>query len=292
MKDAEKIKDLQAAQLTVNQKDKQLKEQEIIEQHKNLNLLRGVLVSVFLLALSVFQLFRYRQKAELAKKSLENERLQNEAHRSLIEMKAEALRSQMNPHFIFNSLNTIEGFMLQNRTLEASTFLQKFSKLIRQVLENSRHSTISLEQDLDVLRIYAQLESIRYEGTFTYAFDVDESILEYQIPPTLIQPFVENAILHGLRNRFKSDEGGFLSITVENIEKNIHIRIEDNGVGRENALKINKNNTVAGKTAIGMDNTAERLRIFSPEAKLLITDLNPNAADGNIGTRVEFRLPK
>ena len=182
--------------------------------------------------------------------------------------------------------------MLQNRTLEASMFLQKFSKLIRQVLENSRHSTVSLEQDLDVLKIYVQLESIRYEGTFKYAFDVDDSILEHHIPPTLIQPFVENAILHGLRNRFKSDEGGSLKIIVETIEQNIHIRIEDNGVGRGNALKINKNNVVLGKTSIGMDNTAERLRIFSPDAKLLITDLNPNAADGNIGTRVEFYLPK
>lgn len=295
LKDAEKIKDLQAAQLTVNQKDKQLKEQEIVEQQKNLNLLRGGLITVFLLALSLFQLFRYRQRAELAKKSLENERLQNDAQRNLIEMKAEALRSQMNPHFIFNSLNTIEGFMLQNRTLEASTFLQKFSKLIRQVLENSRYSTVSLEQDLDVLRIYVQLESIRYEGTFKYEFDVDESVLEYQIPPTLIQPFVENAILHGLRNRFKANGApcaGFLKITVEEVAKVVCIRIEDNGVGRENARKIQKNNTVAGKTSIGMDNTAERLRIFSPEAQLLITDLNPNAADGNIGTCVEFRLPK
>ncbi len=291
LKEAEQVKDLQSAQLIVNQKDKQIKEQEIAEQFKNLNLLRGLLVSLFLLALLLWQLVRYRQRAELAKKKLENERLQNEAHRSLIEMKAEALRAQMNPHFIFNSLNTIEGFMLQNKTLEASSFLQKFSKLIRLVLENSRHSTISLEQDLEVLRIYVQLESIRYEGTFTYAFDVDDSVLEYQIPPTLIQPFIENAILHGLRHRFKSSEGGFLKITVEEVEKNLVILIEDNGLGRENARKNRENSVIVGKTSIGMDNTAERLRLFSPDAKLIISDLNPNAADGNVGTRVELRLP-
>jgi tetratricopeptide (TPR) repeat protein/type II secretory pathway pseudopilin PulG len=296
LKEAEQVKDLQSAQLVVNQKDKQIKEQEIAEQQKNVNLLRGVILIGFLLALSLWQIFRYRQRAELAKKKLENERLQNEAHRSLIEMKAEALRAQMNPHFIFNSLNTIEGFMLQNRTLEASTFLQKFSKLIRLVLENSRHSTVSLEQDLEVLRIYVQLESIRYEGTFKYEFDVDDFILEYQIPPTLIQPFIENAILHGLRNRNKSigaaTNGGFLKITVEEIENAISIRIEDNGVGRENARKLKQNNILSGKTSIGMDNTAERLRLFSPDTKLTISDLYPNAEDGNVGTRVEFRLPK
>ena len=292
LKEAEQIKGLQATQLLVNQKDTKIKEQEIAEQSKNLNLLSGLLVSLFLVALLLWQLVRYRQRAELAKKKLENERLQNEAHRSRIEMKAEALRAQMNPHFIFNSLNTIEGFMLQNKTFEASSFLQKFSKLIRLVLENSRHSTISLEQDLEVLRIYVQLESIRYEGTFTYEFDVDDAVLDYQIPPTLIQPFIENAILHGLRHRFKSSEGGFLKITVEEVEKNLVVLIDDNGLGRENARKNRENNTIAGKTSIGMDNTAERLRLFSPDAKLIISDLNPNAPDGNVGTRVELRLPK
>lgn len=296
LKESEQIKDLQAAQLILNQKDTQLKQQEIEETQKNVNILRGLLLLGALLVLALWQVFRYRQRADSAKKKLENERLQNETHRSLIEMKAEALRSQMNPHFIFNSLNTIEGFMLQNRTIEASTFLQKFSKLIRLVLENSRHSTISLEQDLEVLRIYVQLESIRYEGTFKYEFDIDDFILEYKMPPTLIQPFVENAILHGLRNRNKlggqEATDGFLKITVEEIEKNIIVRIEDNGVGRENARKIEKNSTISSKTSIGMDNTAERLRIFSPDAKLIIADVNPNAPDGNVGTRVEFRLPR
>ena len=292
LKEAEQVKGLQATQLLINQKDTKIKEQEIAEQSKNLNLLSGLLVSLFLVALLLWQLVRYRQRAELAKKKLENERLQNEAHRSRIEMKAEALRAQMNPHFIFNSLNTIEGFMLQNKTLEASSFLQKFSKLIRLVLENSRHATISLEQDLEVLRIYVQLESIRYEGTFTYEFDVDDAVLDYRIPPTLIQPFIENAILHGLRHRFKSSEGGFMKITVEEVEKNLVVLIEDNGLGRENAQKNRENSAIAGKTSIGMDNTAERLRLFSPDAKLIISDLNPNAPDGNVGTRVELRLPK
>ena len=296
LKESEQVKDLQATQIALNQRNTQIKQQEIEESQKNINILRGLLLLGFLLALALWQLFRYRQRAELAKKKLENERLQNEAHRSLIEMKAEALRSQMNPHFIFNSLNTIEGFMLQHRTIEASTFLQKFSKLIRLVLENSRHSTISLEQDLEVLRIYVQLESIRYEGTFKYAFDVDDFILEYQIPPTLIQPFVENAILHGLRNRNKlagqEATDGFLKITVEESGKNIVIRIEDNVIGRENARKIQKIGSISGKTSIGMDNTAERLRIFSPDAKLVIADLDPHAHDGNVGTRVEFWLPR
>jgi tetratricopeptide (TPR) repeat protein/type II secretory pathway pseudopilin PulG len=293
LKEIEQVKDLQSAQLIVNQKDAQFREQQIVEQSKNLNLLRGALILSLLLAMALWQLFRYRQRAELAKKKLENERLQNETHRSLIEMKAEALRSQMNPHFIFNSLNTIEGFMLQNRTMEASTFLQKFSKLIRLVLENSRHSTISLEQDVEVLKLYVQLESIRYEGTFTYEFDVDDFILEQKIPPTLIQPFIENAILHGLRNRNKSatQPQGFLKITIEEVQNVLVIRVEDNGIGRENAQKIKQNNVILGKTSIGMDNTAERIRLFSADSTLTITDLNPTDADGNVGTRVEIKFP-
>jgi tetratricopeptide (TPR) repeat protein len=292
LKEAEQVKDLQSTQLILNQKDKEINEQKIAEQHQNLNLLRGALLASILLALSLWQVFRYRQSAERTRKKLADERLQNETHRSLLEMKAEALRSQMNPHFIFNSLNTIEGFMLQNKTLEASSFLQKFSKLIRLVLENSRHPTISLEQDLEMLRIYVQLESIRYEGTFKYEFDVDDYVLDHHIPPTLIQPFVENAILHGLRHRFKSTESGFLKITVEEVDKTLVMRVEDNGIGRDNARKNHTISTISGKTSIGMDNTAERLRIFSPDSQLLMTDLNPNALDGNVGTRVEIRLPK
>ncbi|MDZ7878918.1 MAG: tetratricopeptide repeat protein [Saprospiraceae bacterium] len=291
LKEIEQIKNLQAAQLVLNQKDKEIKEQKIAEQTQNLNLLRGVLFLGGLLGLSLWQLLRYRQREERVRKKMETERLQNKTHRSLLEMKAEALRAQMNPHFIFNSLNTIEGFMLQNKTLEASSFLQKFSKLIRLVLENSRHATISLEQDLEVLRIYAQLESIRYEGTFQYEFDVDDDILDHSIPPTLIQPFIENAILHGLRHRFKSTEGGFLKITAEEVDKNLVIRIEDNGIGRDNARKNQAQSTLSSKTSIGMDNTAERLRIFSAEAQLVVRDLNPTAPDGNVGTFVEIHLP-
>jgi tetratricopeptide (TPR) repeat protein len=298
LKEAEQIKNLQGAQIILNQKDTELKERQITEQHQNLNLLRGALIAGIMLTFSFWQIFRLRQRAELAKKKFENERLQNETQRSLVEMKAEALRAQMNPHFIFNSLNTIEGFMLQNRTMEASTFLQKFSKLIRLVLENSRHATISLEQDVEALRIYVQLESIRYEGTFKYEFDVDDAVLDQRIPPTLIQPFIENAILHGLRNRNKPNEndptngGGFLKITAESLGDNLIILVEDNGIGRKNAGKIKQTNVLLEKTSIGMDNTTERLRLFSPNAQLLISDLNPDATDGNVGTRVEVRLPR
>jgi sensor histidine kinase YesM len=145
---------------------------------------------------------------------------------------------------------------------------------------------------LEMLRIYVQLESIRYEGTFKYEFDVDDYVLDHHIPPTLIQPFVENAILHGLRHRFKSTESGFLKITVEEVDKTLVMRIEDNGIGRDNARKNQTTSTITGKTSIGMENTAERLRIFSPDAQLIMSDLNPNAPDGNVGTRVEIRLPK
>jgi ligand-binding sensor domain-containing protein len=218
------------------------------------------------------------------------EQLKSEFQQKLSESRFEILRSQMNPHFIFNCLNTIEAFILTKQTPEASVFLQKFSKLIRKVLENSRHNAISLEQEAESLQLYLQLERIRYDKKFDYEVNIDDNLLEYQIPPMLIQPFIENAILHGIRNR--TEGVGWLKVSIEDAKENIAIQIIDNGIGRERANLLQHAATTKYKHSLGMKLTEERLKMFNPNTQLVISDTYPNTTDGNVGTSVRFLLPK
>lgn len=214
--------------------------------------------------------------------------LKTEFNNRLAEARISALRAQMNPHFIFNCLNTIEGFVLENKKWEASVFLQKFSKLIRLVLENAQYSTIPLEQDLDALRMYVDLEKVRYEGIFDAKIVADEALLEKPIPPMLLQPFVENAILHGLRHR--NTEGGHLKVIVQQKDaQHIECIIEDNGIGRTNAALLHQQKENLHKTSLGMKFTEERLRFFADTAVMTIEDAFPN--EKNCGTRVRIVLP-
>ena len=111
-----------------------------------------------------------------------------------------ALRAQMNPHFIFNSLNSIENFIMQNEKRLASDYLNKFALLVRMILENSRTQAVPLVQDMEAMQLYVDLERLRFENKFDYITEIDEVLLkgDYRVAPLLIQPFVENAIVHGL----------------------------------------------------------------------------------------------
>jgi ligand-binding sensor domain-containing protein len=203
-----------------------------------------------------------------------------------------ALRAQMNPHFIFNCMNIIDGLITENRKEEAKDFLQKFSKLVRLVLENSQHQLVLLSSDLKTLELYTEMEAIRYNHRFTYTFNVEGELLEdnYKIPPLLLQPYIENAIVHGLRH--KEDGAGKLLITMKNENGKLFITIEDNGIGRKRAEEINKEN---GKPhqQLGMKVTEKRielLKAIDPDAviQLEIRDLNDN---GRSGTIVQIILP-
>ena len=121
-----------------------------------------------------------------------------------------ALRAQMNPHFIFNSLNSIENFIMQNKERQASDYLNKFARLIRIILENSFHDLITVSQDLEALQLYVDLEQFRFHNKFSYQVCIDKELTEdnYRIPPLLIQPFVENAIVHGLANSDQQNSNG------------------------------------------------------------------------------------
>lgn len=214
--------------------------------------------------------------------------LQTEFNNHLAEVRFSALRAQMNPHFIFNCMNTVEGFVLENKKWEASVFLQKFSKLIRLVLENAQYRVVPLEQDLEALTMYIDLEKVRSEGKFDVDIQVDESLLDCSIPPMLLQPYVENAIMHGLRHR--ETKGGRLTVSIaKNNANQMECVVEDNGIGRANASAINLKAGNLNKTSLGLKITEERLRIFAPDALVTTEDVYPN--EKNTGTRVRILIP-
>lgn len=235
--------------------------------------------------------------AEVIRKNKEigeerKKQMASEYERKLAMAEMSALRAQMNPHFMFNSMNTLEAFILEKQEKEASHFLNKFSKLLRLVLENSRQLLVSVEKDIEALELYIQLEQIRYDHRFTYTIDVDPGLLEedLSIPPLIIQPFVENAIVHGLFNKTGQ---GKLEIAVQLSENKIHCRIEDDGIGREMAQEIRRKNKPHHKS-LGLKVTSERIetlnQIHGANARVETIDLVDT--EGNpAGTKVEIYLP-
>ncbi|MEM6803356.1 MAG: histidine kinase [Bacteroidota bacterium] len=202
-----------------------------------------------------------------------------------------SLRSQMNPHFIFNSLNSINSFIAKQDERSANKYLSSFSRLMRTVLENSQQDFVPLITEIEVLERYLSLEHFRFQDKFEYEFIVDESVNRDQIdiPPMLIQPYVENAVWHGLRYK---EAKGFLKLHMKQEDEQLIIHIEDNGIGRERSQALKTKHQKAQKST-GLKNTEERLKIinelYKKEVQVKILDLDTDAED--IGTRVEIKLP-
>jgi len=203
-----------------------------------------------------------------------------------------ALRAQMNPHFIFNALNSIQHFITMEDEVSANYYLSQFAKLIRRVLENSKTQLISLEDELTTLRLYLELEALRFEGKFEYEFNIDKHVDAYdvELPSMIIQPFVENAIWHGLMP--KRDGTPQLEINFKKGVDNIICEIKDNGIGREASSKVNKNNLSEHKST-GISNTVRRLSLMSQmenkQAHVEIIDLKEG--EKATGTLVIVRVP-
>ncbi len=182
-----------------------------------------VLVGLLLLAYAWYR-FRIRQVQKQAQLKANYEIRLNDLENS-------ALRAQMNPHFIFNCLNTINAFVSRNEKTLANQYISRFSKLIRMILDHSRQRTITLEEELEALELYLQIEQVRFEGRFDFEITVESNIdiENTAIPGLLIQPFAENAILHGL---LPSKKPGLLKVSITKAQDFILIVVEDNGVGR------------------------------------------------------------
>jgi tetratricopeptide (TPR) repeat protein/anti-sigma regulatory factor (Ser/Thr protein kinase) len=186
----------------------------------------------------------------------------------------QSLRREMNPHFIFNSLNSVNHFIATNNELEANQYLTKFSKLMRGVMENSTDDFIPFQQELDLLQNYLALEKTRFADKFDYDIVVDESLntQSLKVPGMLVQPFLENAIWHGLRYRTTK---GFLKLIFEKDNQYLKITIEDNGIGIEESKKL-KTEHQKNREGRGMKNTLERITLLNDlyyqEIECKITD--------------------
>ena len=201
--------------------------------------------------------------------------------------------AQINPHFIFNCLNSIKLYTLENDSKTASEYLTIFSQLIRMVLENSRSEKVTLEKELETLRLYIELEAMRFKEKVKYNITVAPEIdLQYiEIPPLLIQPYVENAVWHGLMHK---QNGGTINIQVtQTAEHTLMIEIADDGIGMEKAVEL-KSKSATRQKSFGLNMTAERVRIINQlyqiDATIKITDLKDN--DNNAtGTIVNITIP-
>lgn len=242
------------------------------------NLFYGIIISMIFLLF--FLINRYLWK----KREKEQRYL-----RRIKEAEMQTLRSQMNPHFLFNTLNSINSFIIQNKSEDASAYLTTFSKLMRNILDNSKHEMISLQKELQTLKLYLELESARLEHSFDYEFEVGSNIdAEYeQIPPLIIQPFTENAIWHGLRNM---ENKGLLEVIVKEFDdETLQIIVRDNGIGREASRKLKKEQTQ--HKSYGIEITTERLKTLNPDNSVNIQDLY--TAEGiPAGTQVTITLKR
>lgn len=204
------------------------------------------------------------------------------------ELEMKSLRSQMNPHFMFNSLNSINNFIVKNDQENASDYLTNFAQLMRIILENSRQDWVSLESELKALRLYIDMEKLRFENLFFYHESIaDEiNIMTTLVPPMLIQPYVENAIWHGLLPK-KSDQCN-LKLNIELMGEFIHITIDDDGIGTK-VSRQNKSSFNISKKSFGMKIISERIdminEIYKLDASVQMFDKS-DVSDNETGTRV------
>jgi sensor histidine kinase YesM len=222
----------------------------------------------------------------IARKISEDRQAKNELEKKAIEIEMMALRSQMNPHFIFNSLNSIRYFILSNDKENAKNYLNKFSNLLRMILNHSRQNLITLQEEIDALRTYLEIESARFDDSFEYNILIDECIEldAIKIPPLILQPYVENSIIHGLRNSQKPQKQ--LKIKVSKNTNSIEISIFDNGIGRLESEKIK---TLYANKSFGSLITNQRIELFNQSST---NKVKTEIFDLNNGTEVKIILQK
>ncbi len=266
------------------EKDRELNEKEILLLRKEQDIQLGVIqtqrmitwsLAIGFFIILILSFFIYKNNRE---KQISNQ---------LLVLKS--LRNQMNPHFIFNSLNSVNSFIAQQDERSANKYLSEFSKLMREVLEYSQEDFIPLAKEIEILELYLNLEHYRFKNEFEFSFNIDKSINldDYQIPPMLLQPFIENAIWHGLR--YKKGKGK-LSVNFTQEKDHVAILIEDDGIGREKSKAFKTMNQKKMKST-GIKNIESRLEIiknvFKKTLAISIEDANKTTKEG---TKVLVKL--
>ena len=204
------------------------------------------------------------------------------------ELKMTALQSQMNPHFLFNCLNSINNFILKNEKEEASDYITSFSKLVRKILKNSESLEISLFEELEVLEMYVSLEKTRLLGGFSFIKEIDESlnIHEIMVPPLFLQPFIENSIWHGLAGKVGEKE---IVISIKKEAFDLVITVEDNGIGIDSEV-MEQNRVSSKRKFFGSYATEKRIKLMHPKNSVKISTSNISS-NTDSGTRVEIVFP-
>ena len=257
-------------------------------QHKDLTIKNSLLLAVLIsLLLAIFIAFFIYKTSDAKKK-----RSEATLKQKIAEVQMQVLRAQMNPHFIFNSLNSIEIFMMQNEKWLASDYLNKFTRLVRTILDSSFNQLIPVAKDMEALQLYIDLQQLRFNNKFTYHTNIHPLILsgDYKVPSLIIQPFVENAIEHGIAHSERNDCNICVSATLNN--GHLLYIIEDNGIGRQQAAAYNKQNKRQHKS-VGLTITEDRVHIFNGTEKgyedIIITDLYGPGNEAK-GTSVQVKI--
>jgi len=268
----EKDRELSESKFQLYQTEQQL----TVENYRRQKIIIYALIfGLLLLLLSLFWMLRSNKQRRLAN--------------NLLALKS--LRTQMNPHFIFNALNSVNSFIAQNDERTANRYLTDFSTLMRSVLENSEEDFISLEKEVELLDLYLKLEHSRFKDKFDYEFKVDDAIEQslFEIPPMLLQPYVENAVWHGLRYK---KEKGFLKVQLlKKDSETIQIEISDNGIGRKNSRAL-KTDYQKKKKSKGMQNIKQRIEILNKMYKDKVDVFIEDMYDDTTGTKVVLTLKK
>ncbi len=219
-----------------------------------------VITAILVLAFSIWLYVQLRIKR------IENtERMKAQFSAEITEMESKALRAQMNPHFLFNSLNSIRLFVLKNEVDSAANYIAKFSKLLRQILNHSRQDMIAVYDEITSLKLYLEFERLRFDRGFDFDLQIDgQEVLDCQIPPLIIQPFVENAIWHGIMPRM--DDKGYIKVSFERKDNGLYVTVTDNGIGRDKARENNSKRSLK-EGSVGLQITKERLKSLSIRTK-------------------------
>ncbi len=244
-------------------------------------------ILLLLLLIYFITIKRIRKNARIRQREVEFEK-------NLLELEQKAMRLQMNPHFIFNALNSIQSLIGTGKETEARYFLAKFSRLMRQILDNSRRTSITLEEEVQTLENYLLIEQFCNGDRFDYTIEVDENMEQdfISFPPMILQPFVENAIKHGMRGLPEGEKSGLIKIHFSESEGTLKCVVEDNGIGREKAAELNLKSKETYHKSTALEVTTDRLEHLKEEGIATPLEIVDLYEDGEpAGTRIIIRLP-
>jgi len=268
----QKLVDISQQAFDYAQKEKSYLQSQIANQ----KLIIGLLGSILVGTLAYFFILS---------KNIKDKKIANQ------KLRLQSLTTQMNPHFIFNALNSVNNFIAKNDEKSANKYLSEFSMLMRKVLDYSKQDFVSFEEELELNELYVKLEHFRFREQFDYniIYEGDSELRNIDVPPMIIQPLIENAVWHGLRYK---EEKGQLDIVIVQSEKSIEVHVKDNGIGRTQSMALKTKNQRKHKST-GLSNVKARLdllnEVYNKNYKISVSNLSQNDKDS--GTFVKLTLP-